>query len=149
MQETWVRFLGWGDPLEKKKATHSVFLPGKSHGQRSLVDYIVYGVAKESDRTERLKQQQQQHTHIHIYTTHFFIHLSVDRYLGCIHILAIVNTAAVNTGVHGVFLNYGFCVTLAQAWECQILGLALSTVFFRHSETVVQWLLPRYIPLTV
>ena len=28
----------------------------------------------------------------------FFIHSSVDGYLGCIHVLAIVNSAAVNTG---------------------------------------------------
>ena len=26
MQETWVRFLGWEDPLEKGKATHSSIL---------------------------------------------------------------------------------------------------------------------------
>ena len=26
MQETWVRSLGWGDPLEKTKATHSSIL---------------------------------------------------------------------------------------------------------------------------
>ena len=26
MQETWVRFLGWEDPLEKKLATHSSIL---------------------------------------------------------------------------------------------------------------------------
>ena len=31
--------LGWEDPLENKMATLSVFLPGKSHGQRSLVAY--------------------------------------------------------------------------------------------------------------
>ena len=37
MQETRVRSLGWEDPLEKETATHSAFLPGKSHGQRSLV----------------------------------------------------------------------------------------------------------------
>ena len=35
MQETWVWSLGWEDPLEKKVAT-SVFLPGKSHEQKSL-----------------------------------------------------------------------------------------------------------------
>ena len=40
MQETWVRSLGWEDPLEKEMATHfSIFLSGKSHGQRSLVGY--------------------------------------------------------------------------------------------------------------
>ena len=26
MQETWVQFLGWEDPLEKGQDTHSVFL---------------------------------------------------------------------------------------------------------------------------
>ena len=26
MQETWVRSLGWEDPLEKRKATHSTIL---------------------------------------------------------------------------------------------------------------------------
>ena len=26
MQETWVQFLGWGDPLEKEMVTHSSVL---------------------------------------------------------------------------------------------------------------------------
>ena len=29
MQETWVRFLGWEDPLEKEMATHSSTLAWK------------------------------------------------------------------------------------------------------------------------
>ena len=29
-QETQVQSLGWEDPLEKERATHSIFLPGKS-----------------------------------------------------------------------------------------------------------------------
>ena len=29
MQETWVRSLGWEDPLEKGKATHSSILGGR------------------------------------------------------------------------------------------------------------------------
>ena len=36
MWETWVRFLGWEDPLEKGKATHSVFWPGEFHGLQSM-----------------------------------------------------------------------------------------------------------------
>ena len=32
MQETLVRFMGWGDPLEKGKATHSSIWPGELHG---------------------------------------------------------------------------------------------------------------------
>ena len=39
MQETQVRSQGQEEPLEKEIATHAVFLPGKSHGQRSLVGY--------------------------------------------------------------------------------------------------------------
>ena len=35
MPETWVRSLGWEDPLEKEMATYSSTLPGKFHGQRS------------------------------------------------------------------------------------------------------------------
>ena len=45
-RETWVRALGWEDTLEKEMAIHSLFLPGESHGQRSLVGYIVHKVAK-------------------------------------------------------------------------------------------------------
>ena len=30
MQETWVRFLGWEDPLEEEMATHSSILAWKS-----------------------------------------------------------------------------------------------------------------------
>ena len=33
----------------------------------------------------------------------FFNHLSIDGYLGCFHSLALVNNAAVNTGVHIFF----------------------------------------------
>ena len=38
-------------PLEEGRATHSSFLPGKSHGQRSLVGYSPWSL-KESDTTE-------------------------------------------------------------------------------------------------
>ena len=51
MPETLVRSLGQEDPLEKGMATHSVFLPGESHEQRSLAGYSPRD-RKESDRTE-------------------------------------------------------------------------------------------------
>ena len=54
IRETWVRSLGWKDRLEKEKTIHSsTILPGKSHGQRSLVSYSPWG-RKESNTTERL-----------------------------------------------------------------------------------------------
>ena len=43
MQETWVRTLGWEDPLEKGTATRSSVLAGEFHGQRSLVGYNQWG----------------------------------------------------------------------------------------------------------
>ena len=51
MWETWVGFLGWEDALEEDVAIHSVFLPGESHGQRSLVGYSPWGL-KELNTTE-------------------------------------------------------------------------------------------------
>ena len=49
MQETWVRFLGWEDPLEKGKATHSSILVNRyTCGLENSRDCIVHGVT-ESD----------------------------------------------------------------------------------------------------
>ena len=53
MQETRVQSLGWKDPLENGMASYSSILPGKSHGQRSLVGYSLWG-HRESDTTEGL-----------------------------------------------------------------------------------------------
>ena len=47
-RETWVRSLGWEDPLEKGKATHPVFGPGEFHEL-----YSPWG-RKELDMTQRL-----------------------------------------------------------------------------------------------
>ena len=65
MKETHVQSLDWEDPLEKEMATTPVLLPGKSHGQRSLVGYGPWG-RKESNTTERL--------HFHFF--HFIDHPS-------------------------------------------------------------------------
>ena len=35
----WVQSLGWKDPWRRKQLPTPVFLPGKSHGQRSLASY--------------------------------------------------------------------------------------------------------------
>ena len=50
--ETQAPSLGQEDPLEKEMAT-PVFLPGKSHGQRSRADYSPWA-HKELDTTEPL-----------------------------------------------------------------------------------------------
>ena len=55
MEETRVQLPGGGgdDPLEKGMATTLVFLPGESHGQRSLAGFSPWG-RKESDTIEQL-----------------------------------------------------------------------------------------------
>ena len=54
MRETWVRSLGWEDPLEDSMATHTSILAWRiPHGQKSLVGYSPWG-RKESDMTEQL-----------------------------------------------------------------------------------------------
>ena len=56
LQETWFQSLSLEYPLEEEMALTPVFLPGKSHRQRSLVGYSSKGY-KESDTTEHI------HTH--------------------------------------------------------------------------------------
>ena len=51
MRDTWVRSLGWEDPLEEGKATTPVFWPGEFHGL-----YSPWG-SKELDRAKWLSQQ--------------------------------------------------------------------------------------------
>ena len=55
MQETPVGFLGWEDPLEKGKATHSF------SGLENSMDYIVHGVAKSQTQLSDLKKQTNNH----------------------------------------------------------------------------------------
>ena len=46
MQETWVPFLGWEDPLEEDMATHTSILVWIIPMERGAWQAIVHGVAK-------------------------------------------------------------------------------------------------------
>ena len=69
-------------------ATYSSILAWRIPGQRSLAGY------SQSTGSQELQEQP--------YLS-FFIHSSVDGYLDCFHVLAIVNSATVNLGVHVSF----------------------------------------------
>ena len=59
----WVGKISW----RRKWQPTPVFLPGKCHGQRSLVGYSPWG-RKESDTTEWLSDFSFFHTHTHTHT---------------------------------------------------------------------------------
>ena len=68
LQETWLPSLGREDPLEEGMATHSMFLPGESHGQRSLAGNSPWG-HKELDTTEAIAGT---HIFYHKFTINFY-----------------------------------------------------------------------------
>ena len=50
VQETWVRYLGWEDPLEENMTTHSSILGWRNPMDRGAWQAIVHGVAKSRTR---------------------------------------------------------------------------------------------------
>ena len=54
MQETWVRSLGWEDPLEKRMATHSSVFAWRIPWTQEPSWTTVYRVAKSWTMTEQL-----------------------------------------------------------------------------------------------
>ena len=71
MQETEVQSLGREDSLEKEWPSIPVFLPGESHGQRSLAVSSPWG-HKESDTSERLTNCQAMEANV---STHLILTL--------------------------------------------------------------------------
>ena len=73
----------------------------------------------------------------------FFIHSSIDGHLGHCHVLAIVNSAAMNIGVHVSFLFLFFCLCLVYL-AAHVLSLVLATGGYSSSQCSgfsLQWLL--------
>ena len=62
MQETWIQSLGWEDPWRRKWQPTPVFLPGESHGQRSLAGYSPWGRKESLSNLFQAKLSLLQHT---------------------------------------------------------------------------------------
>ena len=57
---------------------------------------------------------------VHKTVHYFFIHSSVDEHLGCCHVLAIVNSAAVNNGMHvslSILVSSGYMPRSGITWS--------------------------------
>ena len=89
--------LGWEETLERETATNSSFLAWEMPWieERGRLQ----SMGSQLDTTELTKQQ---HSIVYMYYI-FFIQSSVDGHLGCFHVLTIMNSAAVNIGVHVSF----------------------------------------------
>ena len=62
-----------------------------------------------------------------MYMYHSFTQSSVDGHLGCFHVLATVNSAAVNNGIHvsvSVFISSGYMLGMGLLGHMVILFLA-------------------------
>ena len=76
---------------------------------------------------------------------HIFIYSSVNGYLGCFHVLAIVNRVAVNIRMRVIFSNHGFLWIYAWEWDCWIIWSSIFS-FSRKLHSVFLVVVPTYIP---
>ena len=75
----------------------------------------------------------------------FLIHSSVDGHLGCFHVLALVNSAAVNNGIH-VFFPFLFpqcmCLGVGLLGHMVVLFLVFKGIFILSSIVSVSIYIP-------
>ena len=82
--DPWVGKILW----RRKWQPTPVFLPGESHGWRSLVDYSPKG-RKESDTTEQQSARVRVHTHTHTHPENCIFSNILSHSEGCLFILCV------------------------------------------------------------
>ena len=107
--------LGLDDPLEEGTATHSNILAWRIPWTEEPGRLQSIGLQTLAHNWSDLARM---HAH------HIFIHSFVDGHLGCFHFLAMVNSAATNTGVNMCFWVMGICgiVTLEDSLVSQMVN---------------------------
>ena len=95
-------------PQRRKWQPTPVFLPGKSHGQRSLAGYSPWGHKRVRNNLAAKQQQQKFHR---ISMPHFFTHSSVHGHSSSLHILAIINCFSEHWGAY-IFSSYDFSLDI-------------------------------------
>ena len=105
--------VGWYHRLNGQEFEQTL---GDSEGQRSLECCSPWG-CKKLHTTEQLNLTD------HI----FFLHSCIDGYLGCCHVLAIVNSAAMNIG--GVLASFQIMVFSRQMSRSGIAGSYGNSIF--------------------
>ena len=80
----------------------------------------------------------EQYSIVYMYHS-FFILSCVDGHLGCFHVLAIVNSAAMSTGVH-VSFAFAFFKLNAQEWYCWVVWWFYSQFLKKTPYYLPQWL---------
>ena len=122
MWETWAQSLGWENPLEKGMATHSSILaweiltkeePGRLQSMGSQTVRHDWATDIFTGPSCCFRWHYLIHfngyvifhcMYVYTYTYHiFFSQSSVDGHLGFFHVLAIVNSTIMNTGMHVSF----------------------------------------------
>ena len=136
--DPWVGKIPW----RKKWQSTPVLLPGKSHGQRSLVGYSPWR-CKELDTTERL------HFHLNFYTKTTYVFCRKREWLSCVWLFVTPwihspwNFPGQTTGVGSLSLGEGNGTPLQYcclenpmdggAWKAAVHGVA-------QSQTRLKWL---------
>ena len=77
----------------------------------------------------------------------FLIHSSTDGHLGCFHVLAMINSAAMNIGVHVSLSDLVSLGVYAQKWDCWIIW-KFYFQFFKKSphweNSISKWYLQKF-----
>ena len=145
IQETWVRSLGREDPLEEEMPIHASIHAWKIPWTEEPGGYHPWG-QKESDMTGRVSMSAS--IPLSKWATSSLSTPPADGHLCCFHVLAVVNSAAMNIGIH---VSFWMTVLSSYMPRSGIAGSYGNSIFsflrnFIQFSTVAA---PIYIPIIV